>query len=261
MHTSKQKIAVNFNRVALNYNSVASLQHSVGNKLMNYLNTVKITPQTILDIGGATGYFSKLLGSRYSHSKIINIDIAQNMLSVAQSLSQQNLLCADFDCLPLTNKSVDLIFANMSLQWSLDLSKTFWELSQVLEPSGLLIFSTLGPNTLCELRNCWRQIDNHAHANTFVSVATLQNILHNNDFITSINTEKVIQTYSTVSQLLYYLKAIGANYVYNENRSRGLLTKRKLIQLESIYEQYRNQNNRLAATFEIIYGLAWKNKL
>lgn len=251
----KQKIAVNFNRVALNYNRVATLQHYVGNKLMSHLNAVKITPQTILDIGGATGYFAELLSSCYPQSQIINIDIAQNMLSV---ISSQSPLCADFDYLPLINKSVDLIFANMSLQWSIDLNKTLSELNRVLRPNGLLIFSTLGPETFYELRNCWQQIDNYAHTNTFVSVTTLQNILHNNDFTVSINTEKMVQTYSTVFQLLHYLKAIGANYVYNGNRSRGLLTKSKLTQLESVYEQYRNQNNQLIATFEIIYGLAWK---
>jgi malonyl-CoA O-methyltransferase len=252
----KQKIAANFNRVAWNYNKVASLQRNVGNKLMNYLNAVKITPQTILDIGGATGYFAELLSFRYPQSQIINIDIAQNMLS--EALSHQNLLCSDFDYLPLINKSVDLIFANMSLQWSIDLNKTLSELNRVLRPNGLLIFSTLGPETFYELRNCWQQIDNYAHVNTFVSAEMLQKILHNNDFTVSINTEKKIQTYSSMSQLLHYLKAIGTNYVYNGNRSRGLLTKRKLTQLESIYEQYRNQNNQLAATFEIIYGLARK---
>jgi len=255
----KQKIAANFNRVALNYNKVASLQHSVGHKLMSYLNVVKITPPTILDIGGATGYFAELLSSRYPRSRIINIDIAQNMLF--EALSYQNLLCADFDYLPLISESVDLIFANMSLQWSIDLNITLTELNRMLKPGGLLIFSTLGSETFCELRNSWRQIDNHAHINIFVSVATLQNILCNNNFTVSLNTEKVIQTYSTMSQLLYYLKAIGANYVYNENRSKGLLTRSKLTQLESIYEQYRDQNNQLAATFEIIYGLAWRNKL
>lgn len=260
MH-SKQKIAANFNRVARNYNEVATLQRATGNKLINYLNKTKIQPRTVLDIGGATGYFSELLGSRYPHSKIINIDIAQNMLSVAQSSSRQNLLCADFDYLPLINKSVDLIFANMSLQWSLDLNKTLLELNRVLKPSGILIFSTLGSETLYELRNCWRQIDNHIHTNAFVSAQTIRNISHNHDFTVSINTEKVIQIYSTVSQLLHYLKAIGANYVYNENKSRGLLTKNKLTQLESVYEQYRNENNQLTATYEIIYGLAWKNKL
>jgi malonyl-CoA O-methyltransferase len=254
----KQKIAANFNRVALNYNKVASLQHSVGYKLMNYLNTVKITPLTILDIGGATGYFTELLSSRYPQSQIINIDISQNMLSVAPFSSRQSLLCADFDYLPLISKSVDLIFTNMSLQWSIDLNITLTELNRVLKPGGLLIFSTLGSEAFCELRNSWRQIDNHAHINTFVSAATLQNNLHNNDFTASLNTEKIIQTYSTMSQLLYYFKAIGANHIYNENRSRGLLTKNKLTQLESIYEQYRDQNNQLAATFEIIYGLAWK---
>ena len=255
----KQKIAANFNRVALNYNEVASLQRATGNKLINYLNKTKIQPRTVLDIGGATGYFAELLNSRYPRSRIINIDIAQNMLF--EALSHQNLLCADFDYLPLFNESVELIFANMSLQWSLDLNITLIELNRVLKPGGLLIFSTLGSETLYELRNCWRQIDNHIHTNAFVSAQTIQNILHNHDFTVSINTEKVIQIYSTVSQLLHYLKAIGANYVYNENKSRGLLTKNKLTQLESVYEQYRNKNNQLTATYEIIYGLAWKNKL
>jgi len=52
------------------------------------------------------------------------------------------------------------------------------------------------------------------------------------------------------------LKAIGAHNVA-AGRGRGLTGKLALQQLELRYESYR-QDARLPATFEVIYGHAWK---
>lgn len=272
MH-SKQKIADNFSRAANNYDKIATLQRNVGHKLINYIDEFLsenlIPAQTgtqkeylqrkalrgnnksfWLDIGGGTGYFANFLAKRHPGSRIINIDIAQKMLSRLH----KDCICADFDFLPIADRSVDFIFANLSLQWSLDLNKTLVELKRVLELKGLLVFSTLGSQTLYELRHSWKKLDDRIHVNSFFSLDELKNILQSNQFKVNCYKEKIIQNYSTIYQLMRNLKTIGANHVHSENKPKGLMTKQILKRLESVYKKYST------ATYEIIYVIATLEK-
>ena len=68
--------------------------------------------------------------------------------------------------------------------------------------------------------------------------------------------EYLTLTYADVRTLMRELKAIGAHNVA-VGRDRGLTGKRALKEIELRYESFR-QDARLPATFEVIYGHAWK---
>jgi malonyl-CoA O-methyltransferase len=68
--------------------------------------------------------------------------------------------------------------------------------------------------------------------------------------------EYLTLTYLDVRDLMRELKAIGAHNVAT-GRSRTLTGKRFLQDVGHRYESFR-QDGRLPATFEIIYGHAWK---
>ena len=68
--------------------------------------------------------------------------------------------------------------------------------------------------------------------------------------------EYLTLTYADVRTLMQELKAIGAHNVAS-GRSRGLTGKRALQDIEQRYEKFR-RDERLPATFEVIYGHAWK---
>ena len=57
--------------------------------------------------------------------------------------------CADLQALPFAVSSAGLAFSNLTLQWC-DAKAVFAEAARVLEKDGLLLFSTLGPDTLRE---------------------------------------------------------------------------------------------------------------
>ena len=63
--------------------------------------------------------------------------------------------------------SFDLVFSSLMLQWCDDLDAVFTEIARVLNPGGLLLFSTFGPGTLAELREAWarerRAPNNHVN--------------------------------------------------------------------------------------------------
>jgi len=68
--------------------------------------------------------------------------------------------------------------------------------------------------------------------------------------------EYLTLTYADVRAVLYDLKAIGAHNA-TAGRGQGLMGKQAWARLVENYEQLRH-DGRLPATFEVVYGHAWK---
>jgi malonyl-CoA O-methyltransferase len=68
--------------------------------------------------------------------------------------------------------------------------------------------------------------------------------------------EQITLTYANARDLMRDLKAIGAHNTLR-GRQAGLSGKRALATVEQRYETYR-RDGRLPATFEVVYGHAWK---
>ncbi len=54
--------------------------------------------------------------------------------------------------IPVAAGAIDLVWSNMALHWAADPLAALREFHRVLAVEGLLMFSTLGPDTLAELR-------------------------------------------------------------------------------------------------------------
>ena len=61
-------------------------------------------------------------------------------------------LVGDAEHLPLASQSVDLVFSSLAIQWCARPHLLFAELARVLRPGGRCLFTSLGPDTLRELR-------------------------------------------------------------------------------------------------------------
>ena len=68
-------------------------------------------------------------------------------------------------------------------------------------------------------------------------------------------TEKIVIRYDSAMTLMRDLKALGANNV-NSGRRRGLTGKNSLQKMLAEYEKWREED-RLPATYEVVYGHAW----
>ena len=112
---------------------------------------------------------------------------------------------------------------------------------------------------MIELRDCWSQVDDFVHVNAFVDMHDIGDALVRNRLTSPVlNTEKIILTYDDCRQLMYELKYIGANNV-NSGRRKTLTGKNRLKKVFEHYETYR-ENKKLPATYEVIYGHAWKSQ-
>ncbi|SER37109.1 malonyl-CoA O-methyltransferase [Nitrosomonas sp. Nm51] len=258
-----------FERAAQGYDRAAVLQREVGDRMFARLDYINYAPDTILDAGCGTGYCARKLGARYMNSRLIAMDIAQAMLLLARPVKagwrqywpfnrrQTHYVCADIERLPLCEDSVDMVWSNLALQWCNDLNLTFREMNRVLKPDGLLMFSTFGPDTLQELRQVFGQVDDYVHVNQFVDMHDVGDLLVRNRFATPVmDMEYITLTYEDVVGVMRDLKAIGAHNV-TQGRRQGLMGKVKWQKIIDGYDAWREQG-KLPATYEVIYGHAWK---
>jgi malonyl-CoA O-methyltransferase len=242
-----------FNKASNNYDDNAFLQKEIASRLDSKLDVITATSKVILDLGAGTGLLTQDLIKRFPNSKIICLDFAQNSLKNNQST---NKICADANHLPLSANSVDIVISNLMMQWCPDLKQLFAEIHRVLKNNGLILFSTFGTDTLKELKKSWSVVDNNTHVNTFTDMHDIGDKMLECGFQSPVmEMEKLTLTYQNVTDLLKDLKAIGAQSV--NARSKSLMGKDKFKLMTQMYETYRT-NGKLPASYEVIYGHAWK---
>jgi malonyl-CoA O-methyltransferase len=249
-----------FDAASGGYDASAALQQEVGARLLDRLEFVSVNPQVILDAGCGTGRNALALIRRYARCMVVGLDLSEGMLRQARRrrtwLRSPRPVCADAARLPLGDASVDLLFSNLMLQWCNDLDAVFAEFRRVLRPTGLLTFSTFGPDTLRELRQAWSETDGHVHVSRFLDMHDIGDALVRAGLAEPVmDVDYFRLTYDDVTDLMRDLKAIGASNA-TAGRSRGLTGRRRLDRVRAAYEQFR-QEGRLPATWEVVYGHAW----
>lgn len=263
----KRQVRRSFSRAAADYDSAAVLQREVCSRMLERLDYVKLQPSRILDVGSGTGWGTRQLAQRYPAAQIVALDIAIGMLQNARGHSSwwQKLfggaklgyVCADVEALPLPANSVELVWSNLALQWCNDLPATFAGLHRVLKVDGLLMFSTFGPDTLKELRQAFHGVDGHNHLNRFADMHDIGDMLTRSGFAEPVmDMECLTLTYDDVRGVLYDLKRIGAHNATG-GRGQGLMGKQAWARLLDNYEKLR-RDGKLPATYEVVYGHAWK---
>ncbi|MGB7596852.1 MAG: malonyl-ACP O-methyltransferase BioC [Gallionella sp.] len=263
----KREVRRAFTRAAAGYDAAAVLQREVCARMLERLELIRLQPKRILDAGSGTGWGTRRLAQQYPTAQLIALDIASGMLQAARGASgwwqklfggtRQLQVCADMEAMPLAANSVGMLWSNLAMQWCNDLPATFAEMHRVLEVDGLLMFSTFGPDTLKELRRAFDGVDRHNHLSRFTDMHDIGDMLVHNGFAEPVmDMEYITMTYDDVRGVLQDLKAIGAHNA-TAGRTRGLMGKHAWARLTENYESMRS-NGKLPATFEVVYGHAWK---
>ncbi len=253
-----QKIEQRFSRAASQYERSANLQRDVGHALLDSLKKCvqageRNSLQNIVDLGCGTGYFSRLLKQLFPEAELVALDISSAMLEQAAHKNSSDVVRADMGCLPFPANSVDLVWANMSLQWSVCLSESFKEIRRVLKPGGFCFFSLPGPLSLMELKRSWKAADEAVHVNEFPHPLWLQqylSALHFQDI--ALHSQSYPLEYKSLVELMRHLKEIGANTVLHTRKT--LMGKQKLKHCVEAYEHYRKPNGLLPCRYDIIFA-------
>jgi malonyl-CoA O-methyltransferase len=262
-----------FSRAASTVDGVDALAREVEGRMFERLPLVKLSPRRILDAGCGLGKGLALLGERYPEAELHGVDAALPVLARARARTHRggpaawlarlrgrgaHWTCADFSRLPFAAKSVDMLWSNLAIAWSADPPALFREFHRVLGPGGLLMFSSYGPDTLRELRAAYAEADSLPHVHRFVDMHDLGDMLVEAGFAAPVmDMETVTLTYADFASLARDLRHSGqANAA--AGRRRGLSGRTLFARVEEHYA--RGSGGRREATFEIVYGHAWRGE-
>ena len=266
-----------FGRAAATYDDAAVLQREIARRMAERFDVVKLVPAAILDAGCGTGDAQAALALRFPRARQVALDVALPMLRVAMAKARERrsmmsrllatlsradtgaieFVCGDVAELPFAAAAFDLVWSNLALQWMQDLPQALSELGRVLRAGGLVTFSTFGPDTLRELRAAFAGIDRHSHVSRFTDMHDIGDMLVGAGFGDPVmQMEYFTMTYADPQAMLRDLKAIGATNA-TRARPRGLMGRRRFEAALATLEATR-RDGRIPATFEVIYGHAWK---
>src|SRR5213592_2002725 len=203
------------------------MEAEVASRMLERLDYVKLAPRCILDAGSGPGRDARALTARYAGSKVIALDFSLSMLPRPGLLERLRgraplAVCADLAQLPLPEGTIDLAWSNMALHWLSEPLAAFQELQRVLAPEGLLMFSTLGPDTLKELRAAAGERRVHA----FIDMHDLGDMLVASGFAAPVMEMELLRlSYRNPLELLEDLRASGQTSA-RADRPRGLAGRR-----------------------------------
>lgn len=264
----RRQVARRFSKVAASYGEADFFAREVDRRMQERLDYVKIEPQRILDLGCSRGASFPALAARYPSAQLVGLDVSPAMLDTGREqrvgwqrwlgLGKQAgplRLAADAANLPLKSRSTALVWSNLLLHWLDDPLPALAEAHRVLEVGGLLMFSTLGPDSLRELRAAFA--DGYAHTQRFIDMHDLGDMLVGCGFADPVMDMEVITlTYDDLDDMFAELRAAGSGCAMKARR-HGLTGRGSLGAARAAYEAMR-RDGKLPATFEVVYGHAWK---
>lgn len=261
----RHAVRTHFERAAKTYDDAAILQTEVARRLSERLDIIKLAPARVLDLGAGTGISTLDLLARYPRAQVYSLDLALNMLCRKSRSGRwrrrPKLVVGDAAVLPFADATFDLVFSNLMLQWCQPPDSALGEIGRILSPDGVVMFATLGPDTLHELRDSWAQVNARQHVGMFMDMHDIGDAMLRAGLKDPVvDVETITMTYQTVDTLLRDLKALGATNA-SVDRGAGLGGRKAMTDMMRAYEAYRGNDGLLPASYEVIYGHAWGRKM
>jgi malonyl-CoA O-methyltransferase len=151
----------------------------------------------------------------------------------------------------------ELLWANMMLHAEPDPPALMARWQRLLAVNGFVMFSCLGPGTLRELRDLYRELGWPTPTPEFVDMHDLGDMLVEAGFADPVmDQETLTLTWDSPQALLAELRSIGGNA--SPARWQALRTPRWRERLHGALQSLAGADGRLRLGFEVVYGHAFK---
>lgn len=246
--TDTHTISRRFDAIAAEHDRHDAIAAEIGGRLLERLDGLRFDPGCIADLGCGTARNTLALRKRFEQARLIALDTSIGMLRRARKRRGRwrprfELLHADLSALPLAEATVELVHANLSMQWTPDLAATLAGIRRVMRPRGLLMMTLPGPDTLIELQRAGVVI----RGGVTTHAQQLGDMLVQSGFQEPVlDTDWLTTTYPRLDQLLADLDHLGIDYTLPGSP-------------EALVPQLTDNGriDTLAVTWEVLYATAW----
>jgi malonyl-CoA O-methyltransferase len=236
------------------------LHGEVARRMAERLPLVKREPKTVIDWWSKLGGGREVLGRAYPRAELIVVEPVSpsrqapppRWRSPRQWLSKPVTTLGD-DAAP--EAAAELLWSNMALHFVADQPALLQRWRRVLCADGFLMFSTLGPGSLPELRALYRQQGWPEPMAPLVDMHDIGDMLVQAGFADPVMDQELLTlTYADGGALLAELRTLGANA--SLARAPGLRTPRWRERLAGALTGI-GAPARPRLTFEVVYGHAF----
>ncbi len=188
----KQNIYDNANFFA-EYSAMRSQQINA-NELIEIPTIKRLLPdlagKTVLDLGCGAGGMSKYF-AECGAKEVVGIDISENMIECARKETTQDNITYEvmaMEDITSINKQFDIVFSSLAFHYVADFNKLCQDISTLLKPGGVLLFSQEHPNITAPIRSENVQKHYEFDGKTYWVISDYnnvgpRNILWNNEYV------------------------------------------------------------------------------
>lgn len=233
------------------------LHQEVGRRMAERLPLVRRTPARVLDWSLDAGAPQPELLAAYPQSRVVQVrngPVAPapwwNRLRPGRAVAAQ----AE-EALPAGEAG--LVWSNMALHAEPDLPGRLAAWRRALEAEGFVMFSTLGPDSLRQLRSLYDAAGWGVAHVPFIDMHDLGDLMVHAGFADPVMDQELLTlTYTDPGRLLEDLRAWGMNL--SPARQAGLRTPRWRERLLAGLQGRADAQGRIALTLELVYGHAFQ---
>jgi malonyl-CoA O-methyltransferase len=241
---------------ARDFEAASFIHDEARTRLLGRLDLLRLEPKIVVDLGCATGRGANALAARYPAADVLAVDSSAAMLRAAAAGAAPSVavLGGDAEAWPLRAHSADLVLASLVLPWCRP-ERLFAEAARVLTEGGALLFATVGPDSLQEVRTAFAAVDEHIHVHAAFDMHDLGDLaLAAGLKELVLDVDRLEVTYTHVAALARDLRAAGAVNVAL-GRRRALTGRRRWGRF--VERLPRGADGRFAVTVELVLGQAW----
>ena len=258
------RIAVrrNFARAGDGDPEFARIMGMARDALLDRLDDVRIAPRRILDLGSGAGATARHLSRRFRRADVVSVDPVVSLLHRSRShvprwFSGHRYVAAEAERLPLSTHCFDLVLSSMAMPWFDPVDRALTECLRILRPGGLLLFGTLGPDTLKELAFAWSGGREPHRMHPFADMHVLGDaVVHAGFTDVVMDVQRVRLRAPDFWWLCRTLSRSGGAGVLVARR-RGLSSAGTFRAAAARYDSLRGPDGALPVSVELVFGHAW----